>query len=138
VFEPGGLVIDCAIVPESVKAGTDRGAPRCGAKQNGKRKSVAEAGAYGYTLAADGATAAQYGRAALGLHARAEAMRLHSFAAIGLKCALGHESALLFPLEKSAPLRQVLSISQVESGIQPNVASGAKSVACVQDFGVCS
>jgi hypothetical protein len=36
---------------------------------------------------------------ALGLHARAEAVRLHAVAAIGLKCALGHENALLFPVQ---------------------------------------
>jgi hypothetical protein len=60
---------------------------------------VAEACAHRYTLAANGATAAQYSCAALGLHPRAEAMRLHALAAIGLKCALGHKNALLFPNE---------------------------------------
>jgi hypothetical protein len=57
---------------------------------------VAEAGGYSDTFAADGTTAAQYGCAALGLHPRAESVRLHAFTAIGLKCALGHKNALLF------------------------------------------
>ena len=60
---------------------------------------VAETGAYGNALAADGAAAAEDGGAALGLHAGAETMGLHTLAAIGLKCALGHENALLFPKE---------------------------------------
>jgi hypothetical protein len=60
---------------------------------------VAEAGTHSHTFATDGATTAQNGCAALGLHARAESMRLYAFAAIGLKCALGHRNALLFPLE---------------------------------------
>ena len=72
---------------------------RCGRfrlKQDGKRTLVAEAGTHSHTLAADGAAAAHYGCAALGLHARAESVRLHAFAAIRLKCALGHKNALLF------------------------------------------
>jgi hypothetical protein len=56
---------------------------------------VAEAGADSHTLAADGATAAQHGCAALGLHPRAKAVSLNPLAAIGLKCALGHKNALL-------------------------------------------
>jgi hypothetical protein len=67
-------------------------------KQIDGRRLVAEAGAYGDTLAADGATTAQHGCAGLGLHARTKTVRLDAFAAIGLKCALGHENALLFPL----------------------------------------
>jgi hypothetical protein len=66
-------------------------------KQNRRQTLVAEACAYRHTLAADGTTAAQHGCAALGLHTRAETVRLHASAAIGLKCALGHENALLFP-----------------------------------------
>ena len=49
------------------------------------------------TLAASGAAAAQYRGSALGFHAGAEAMRLHSAMAVGLECALGHRDALLFP-----------------------------------------
>ena len=60
---------------------------------------VAEAGADSHALAPDGATAAQHGGAALGLHPRAEPVGLDAAAAIGLKCALGHVNALLFPLE---------------------------------------
>ena len=60
---------------------------------------VAEAGADSHALAADGAAAAQHGCAALGLHPRAKTVSLHAFAAIGLKCALRHENALLFPGE---------------------------------------
>jgi hypothetical protein len=69
-------------------------------KQISDRGLVAEAGADGHTLAADGAAAAQDGCAALGLHAGAEAVGLDALAAIRLKCALGHGNALLFPLEK--------------------------------------
>jgi hypothetical protein len=70
-----------------------------GARRGGKRELVAEAGADGHALAADGATAAENGCAGLGLHARAEAVGFHALAAVGLKCALGHENALLFPKE---------------------------------------
>ena len=58
---------------------------------------VAKTGADGDALAANGATAAQYRCACLGLHTRTEAVGFHALAAIGLKCALGHENALLFP-----------------------------------------
>jgi hypothetical protein len=68
-------------------------------KENGRRVLVAEAGADCYALAADGAAAAQHGSTGLGLHARTETMGFHAFAAIGLKCALGHENRLLFPDE---------------------------------------
>src|ERR1700689_4384678 len=44
----------------------------------------------GNTLAALGAPARQHRRAALGLHAAAEAVRLRTAAAIRLKCALRH------------------------------------------------
>jgi hypothetical protein len=64
--------------------------------QRGKRRLVAEASADGHALAADGAAAAQHGGSSLGLHARAETVNFHAFAAIGLKCALGHEDTLLF------------------------------------------
>jgi hypothetical protein len=73
------------------------GARSAPAQKTERQTLVAEAGAYGHTLTANGATAAQNGRAALSLHTRAKTVRLHSFAAIGLKCALGHENALLFP-----------------------------------------
>jgi len=63
------------------------------------RGLVAEASADGHALAADGAAAAENGCAGLGLHTRAEAVGFHALAAIGLKCALGHENALLFPKE---------------------------------------
>jgi hypothetical protein len=93
---------------------------------------VAEAGADGHALAADGATAAQDGGAALGLHARAEPVRLHAFAAIGLKCALGHKNALLFPEEnlrldgKSQVYRrlgQESSANCLEAGTAPSKPS---------------
>jgi hypothetical protein len=60
-------------------------------------KLVAEAGADGDALAALGTAAAEDGGSALGLHASSEAMGLHAAMAIGLKCALGHRNALLFP-----------------------------------------
>jgi hypothetical protein len=56
---------------------------------------VAEAGADCNTPAALGAAAAEYRGSALGLHAGSEAVSLDAFAAIRLKCALGHGNALL-------------------------------------------
>jgi hypothetical protein len=73
--------------------------PGCGRGLNGRRKLVAEAGADGYTLAANGAAAAEDGCAGLCFHTRTETMGLYTFTAIGLKCALGHGDALLFPKE---------------------------------------
>jgi hypothetical protein len=87
------------LVPRKALPGT---AKRYGAfrlKENGRRGLVAESRADGYTLAADGTAAAQHGSTGLGLHTRAETMSLHAFPAIGLKCALRHENALLFPSE---------------------------------------
>jgi hypothetical protein len=66
---------------------------------NGGEALVAEAGAHCNALAADGAAAAQHGSAGLGLHARPESVSLHTVAAVGLKCALGHRNALLFLLK---------------------------------------
>jgi hypothetical protein len=93
-------------MPERVLAETDcnpfrlqEEAGGCGRGEHGHRRLVAETGAHGYTLAADGAAAAEDGCAGLGLHTRTETVSLHAFAAIGLKCALGHENALLFPKE---------------------------------------
>jgi hypothetical protein len=60
---------------------------------------VAETGAYGDAYATDGTATAKDGGTGLGLHSRAETMGFHAFAAIWLKCALGHENALLFPDE---------------------------------------
>lgn len=72
-------------------------------KLNGGRDSVwllvAETGAYGNAYATDGAATAQDGSTGLGLHSSAETVGFHAFAAIWLKCALGHENALLFPGE---------------------------------------
>jgi len=68
-------------------------------KENGRRELVAESGADGHAFAADGAAAAQHGCTGLGPHARTETVGLHAFAAIGLKCALGHETELLIPGE---------------------------------------
>jgi hypothetical protein len=67
--------------------------------QNCRRESVAEAGADGHALAADGPAAAQHGCACLGLHSRTETVGFQAFTAIRLKCALRHENALLFPDE---------------------------------------
>ena len=68
-------------------------------RENGRRGLVAESGAYRDALATDGAAAAEHCGARLGLHARPETMGLHALAAVGLKCALGHENTLLFPDE---------------------------------------
>jgi hypothetical protein len=73
---------------------------KCGKRALDDREAlVAEAGAYCNALAADGTAAAQHGSAGLGLHARPKSVRLHTVAAVGLKCALGHRNALLFPLK---------------------------------------
>jgi hypothetical protein len=65
---------------------------------NSDNALVAEAGAHCNALAANGTATAQYSSAGLGLHARAEPVCFHTVAAVGLKCALGHGIALLFPL----------------------------------------
>jgi len=78
--------------PEGVSAGILRFRP----EQSGRRRLVAESGADGYALASGGAAAAKHGCAGLGFHASAKAVSFHAFASIWLKCALGHENALLF------------------------------------------
>jgi hypothetical protein len=72
-----------------------QGAKRLWTK-TGWSELVAESGADSHALAADGTATAQYGRTRLGLHAGTKAVGFHAFAAIGLKCALGHKNALLF------------------------------------------
>jgi len=59
------------------------------------RKLVAMARADGNAMTALCAAAGQDGCTAFGLHAGAETVRLRAAAAIGLKCALRHGSALL-------------------------------------------
>ncbi len=61
----------------------------------GEKKLVAVTGADRDALAALGAAARQYGLPSFALHAGPEAMRLGAVAAIRLKCALRHRSALL-------------------------------------------
>jgi hemolysin activation/secretion protein len=68
---------------------------RSGRNKAAGKGLVAVARADGYTLAANGTAAAQHGCARLGLHTRAESMRLGAMAAVRLKCALGHKNALL-------------------------------------------
>ena len=58
-------------------------------------KLVAVAGADRDAMTALGATAGQYGRSALGLHASAKAVYFRAMATIRLKCALRHGTALL-------------------------------------------
>ena len=58
-------------------------------------------GTDGNALAPGGAAAAEHGCAGFGLHARPEAVRFRTVAAVGLKCALGHCDPLLFCKEKS-------------------------------------
>jgi hypothetical protein len=101
-----------------------------GQRRIGWRGSVPETGADGDALAADGATAAEDGSAALGLHAGAETMGFHALAAIGLKCALGHNNALL---SSSGNLRlngkiqvyrrrgQESSVNCLQGGAAPNL-----------------
>jgi len=91
-----------AVVPMCVPhaCGAFDFAARVGKHENqAVRDLVAESRADGDALAAGRAAAAQHGCAALGLHTRTKAVSLDAAAAIRLKCALGHESALLFPLE---------------------------------------
>ncbi len=86
-------------MPEGVSAGM---VARCNLfrlRQNGGKELVAEASAYSYALAADGAATAENGLTALGLHARTKSVCFHTVAAIGLKCALGHGNALLLASE---------------------------------------
>jgi hypothetical protein len=54
------------------------------------------AGADGDALAPSGAAAAEHGGTSIGLHARPEAVRFRTVAAIGLKCSFGHGYPLLF------------------------------------------
>jgi hypothetical protein len=82
-------------LPEGVPAGTLARLAIFRLKQNGWRRLVAEAGADGDAFTANGAAAAEHGGAGFGLHPRAKAVSLNALAAIGLKCALGHEIALL-------------------------------------------
>jgi hypothetical protein len=70
-------------------------------------------GAYGDTLAAGGAAAAEHGGAGIGLHARPEAVSLCTVAAVGLKCTFGHGNPLLFSKENLL-FSNSLSISQGE------------------------
>jgi hypothetical protein len=84
--------------PELFRYATHSGSGQIAWRSSGKG-SVAEAGADRDTLAAGGAAAAQYRSSGFGFHARAEPVRFHAVAAIGLKCALGHENALLFPIK---------------------------------------
>jgi hypothetical protein len=59
-------------------------------------ESVAMTGTDRDALASGGAAAAEDGSAGVGLHARPEAVRFRTVAAIGLKCTLGHGYPLLF------------------------------------------
>ena|ERR1039457_1088254 len=59
------------------------------------QKLIAETSADGNAATALGATTAEHSGSALSLHAGSEAVSLDPLAAVGLKCALGHGSALL-------------------------------------------
>jgi len=85
------------VMPERARSETaaERGAFRT--KPDGREGLVAETSADSDAFAPDGAAAIQYGCAGLGLHTRTETVCLHTVVAIGLKCALGHRNALLFP-----------------------------------------
>ncbi len=64
---------------------------------------VAVSSAYGNALAALGTTARQYSSPGFGLHPRKESVRFCAVAAVRLKCALWHDSALLISLRKFVP-----------------------------------
>jgi len=57
----------------------------------GKKDLLAEAGFHRDPLTPLGAAAGKHLLAALGLHARAKAVRLRSLAPVRLECTLGHE-----------------------------------------------
>ena len=88
-------------MPEGVSAGRQAlavlSSPALSGSNLAAGRLVAEAGADSDALAANGTASAQHGSAAFGLHPRAKTVGLHAFTAIGLKCALGHGNALLFP-----------------------------------------
>jgi len=92
-----------------------------------RQRLVAEAGAYGDTLAADGATGGSTRLRRPWSSCARENRASSRVCGIGLKCALGHKMRSCF-LQRSAPSRQVLSIPQVESGIQAIVFGPAKRV----------
>ena len=69
---------------------------------------VAVAWRHGDTVPSLGATARQHSGTGLGLHARAEAMRLGAVATVGLEGTLGHRTVLI---RESLPYGQVLSIA---------------------------
>ena len=60
---------------------------------------IAVAGTDGNAFAALGSAAGKYGCAGLGLHAGQKPVCLRPMAAVRLKCALGHDAALLILLE---------------------------------------
>jgi len=88
-------------VPKSASAGSDLKRYPLRLKQKRQANLVAESSAHGHANAAYAAAAAEHGCAGLGLHARAEPVGLDTLTAIGLKCALGHGNALLYPMENS-------------------------------------
>lgn len=75
-------------------------------------------GAYGNTLAAGCATAAQHRGAGFSLHARPESVRLRAVAAVRLKGSFGHGYPLLFSKENLL-FSNSLSISQAIFSIHP-------------------
>jgi hypothetical protein len=86
-------------VPKSASAGSDLKRYPLRLKQKRQANLVAESSAHGHANAAYAAAAAEHGCAGLGLHAGAEPVGFHALAAVGLKCALGHGNALLYPLK---------------------------------------
>jgi hypothetical protein len=64
---------------------------------------VAVAGTHGDALAALGAATRKHGCSCLGLHPRQKAVCLRPMAAVRLKCALGHSTALLYLTLKFLP-----------------------------------
>jgi len=102
-------------MPEEIGAGLRKGVRPA----MRKAKLVAESGADGDTLAARGAAAAENGGAALGLHARPEAVSLYAAVAVGLKRALGHGIA---PASTSEIVAVTASFKYI-AGVQLNPAS---------------
>lgn len=91
---------------------------------------VAVARRHGDTVPSLGATTRQHSGTRLGLHARAEAMRLGAVATVGLEGTLGHRTVLV---RESLPYGQVLSIAdpvQIRQSSHSRMGSRRTGIVC--------
>jgi hypothetical protein len=88
---------------------------------------IAVAGTDGNAFAALGTAAGKYGCSGLGLHSGQKAVGLRPMAAVRLKCALGHDAALLISLENLC-----LKASSKYNGFRPKgqAQGGYSSLEC--------